>query len=414
MKRVVITGLGVVTPVGKSVPEMWDSLLAGISGAGPITYFDASQFPTRIAAEIKDFDPTKRIDQRLVRKLDRFQQYALFAAKEAMEDSGLLDNNPYNPDKFGIYVGSGMGGLITIENMYQRYLEKGPKRITPFFIPMSIINEAGGIISIEFDLRGPCFSHVSACSTGAHSIGEATLAIRYGRMQAALAGGVEATITPLGVGGFCSMRALTRRNDEPHRASRPFDKDRDGFLIGEGAGVVVLEELESAKARGAKIYGEVIGYWANGDAYHITAPEPEGRGAAMCMKRAIEDAGIQPEMIDYINAHGTSTQLNDKIETKAIKSVFGKQKAEELVINSTKSMIGHTLGAAGAIEFIVTTLTLKNGVAHRTLNLENPDPECDLNYCQGGNIEGSFEYGMSNSFGFGGTNACLIIKRFSN
>ncbi len=408
-RRVVITGLGVVTPVGKDLSEFWNSLLAGRSGIDKITLFDPSKFSSQIAGEVKDFDPEKFFSPKDLRRMERFTQFALYAGKKAWEDAGF-DHKQIPYERCGVLVGSGIGALDLVEKQYKVFEEKGPARISPFLIPLMIANMAAGQLAIYLGLKGPNMCVVTACASGTHSIGEAFRIIQLGKADIMVAGGAEACVTPLGVGGFCALRALSTRNDEPQKASRPFDKERDGFVIGEGAGILVLEEYEHAKKRGANIYAELIGYGASCDAYHQTAPDPEGEGAYLAMKWAIEDAGINPEDIDYINAHGTSTQLNDKIETLAIKKLL-KDHAYEIGISSIKSMIGHLIGAAGGVEAVATSLTVKNQVIPPTINYEYPDPECDLDYVPNEAREAKIEYALSNSFGFGGHNACLVFKR---
>jgi len=409
-KRVVITGLGLVTPLGIGVETSWKSALEGKSGIVPITQFDASQMPVRIAGEVKDFDPALYIEAKEIKKMDRFIHFAVAAATMAMEDSGLKITAE-NDERVGVIIGAGMGGLPAIEHYHKIYLEKGYRRISPFFIPMIIINLASGNVSIKFGAKGPNSSAVTACATGSHSIGDAFRLIQRGDADAMIAGGTESVITPLGVGGFAVMKALSMRNDEPEKASRPFDIGRDGFVMGEGSGVIVLESMESALKRGAKIYAEIIGYGMSSDAYHITTPAPEGEGAARCMKASLKDAGIEPEKIDYINAHGTSTKYGDELETAAIKKVFGEH-AYKLCVSSTKSMTGHLLGAAGGVEAIFSALSIHNNIIPPTINLENPDPECDLDYAPNKAKQTDVEYAMSNSFGFGGTNACLVFKKY--
>ncbi len=408
--RVVVTGMGLLSPMGIGVEENWKRLRAGESGIGPITRFDTSEFPTKIAGEVRNFDGTQWIQKRMLRQMDVFIQYAVAASFECMQSAGLEEGS-FDPDRFGVYVGAGLGGIATMEETKAKLIETGsPRRsFSPYFVPALIINLAPGQISIMHGLRGPNFSHCSACSTGAHSIGEAARLIERGDADLMIAGGSEATITELGVGGFNASRALSTRNDEPEKASRPFDKDRDGFVMGEGAGLLVLESLEHAQARGAKIVAELVGYAANSDAHHITSPAPGGIGAQKCMRLALRDAGLEPESIGYINAHGTGT-LADAIETNAIREVFGKH-AYELAVSSTKSMHGHLLGAAGGIEAAISCLALRDGVLPPTINLDDPDPECDLDYIPKVARERSVEYAMSNSFGFGGTNATLIFKR---
>lgn len=409
--RVVITGMGCISPLGNSVKETWENLVAGKSGAGPITKFDASTFPTRVAAEVKNFNPEEYVDKKDVKKYDLFCFYALAAAKEAMEQAGLADNN-FNHERAGCCIGAGIGGFKVIEDTQSAYLAGGYKKVSPFFIPGVIINIANGLVSIKYSLKGPNVSMVTACATGTHSIGDAARIIERGDADMMVAGGVEAAITPLAVAGFTNMRALTRRNDEPEKASRPFDKDRDGFLIGEGGGILVLESLEHAKARGAKILGEIVGYGMSSDAYHVTLPASDGNGARRCMEAAIKDAGITPDKIGYINTHGTSTPAGDVLETKAIKDVFGSS-AKTVKISSTKSMTGHLLGAAGAVEGIITMMAVNEGVVPPTINIENQDEQCDLDYTPNKAVKHEMEYGLSNSFGFGGTNASLVFKKYA-
>ncbi|MBI4432364.1 MAG: beta-ketoacyl-ACP synthase II [Candidatus Omnitrophica bacterium] len=408
--RVVVTGLGAVTPVGNNIPDMWQALLEGKSGAGKISTFDPSRFTTHIAAEVKGFDPKDFIPVKESRRMERFTQLAVTAAQEAFKDSGI-DMNKENPFEAGVLIGSGIGSLSIVEETHSIYLEKGPEKFTPFMIPLLIINMAAGWVSILLGLKGPNLAVVTACATGTHAIGEAYRMIQHNQAKIMVAGGTESCITPLGIGGFCALKALSRRNDDPKAASRPFDKERDGFVMGEGAGVVVLEELEHARARGAKIYAEVAGYALNGDAFHMTAPRPDGEGAAHCMNLALKDARMKPEDIQYINAHGTSTELNDKIETLAIKTVF-KDQAKKVQVNSTKSMMGHTLGAAGGIEFAVCCLSLKEQVLHPTINLTHPDPECDLDYVPHAARKTKIEACASNSLGFGGHNTTIVLKKF--
>jgi len=409
MRRVVVTGVGAVSPLGTGNQKNWDALVSGQSGIGPITRFDASNLPVRIAGEVKDFEPEQFIDKKEVKKMDLFIQYAMGAAHFAMEDSGLQITEQ-NAERVGVLVGAGLGGLPTIEKNHTALLEGGYKKISPFFIPMLIINLAPGHISIKYGAKGPNLSSVSACATGTHSIGDAYHMIARGDADAMIAGGTEATVTPLGIGGFAVMKALSDRNDEPQRASRPFDKGRDGFIMGEGAGIVVLEEYEAAKQRGAKIYAEVVGYGLTGDAYHMTAPAEGGEGAARCMKMALNGAKINPEQVGYINAHGTSTPFNDLNETLAIKSVFGDH-AYKLMVSSTKSMTGHLLGAAGGLEAVISCMVLDKGVVPPTINYEEPDPNCDLDYVPNTARDARVDYVMSNSLGFGGTNATLLFKR---
>ena len=409
MRRVVITGIGVVSPLGCGNAKNWDALVNGRSGIGPITRFDASAMPVRIAGEVKDFNPEDFIDKKEIKKMDLFIQYSLAAAQFAMEDSGLAVTEE-NAERVGVLVGAGLGGLPTIEKYHSAFLEGGYKKISPFFIPMLIINLAPGHISIRYGAKGPNISSVSACATATHSIGDAYHIIKRGDADAMIAGGTESTVTPLGIGGFAVMKALSDRNDNPQAASRPFEKNRDGFIMGEGAGIVILEEYEAARKRGAKIYAEVAGYGLTGDAYHLTAPAPGGEGAARCMKMALANAGVNPEQVGYINAHGTSTPMNDLYETMAIKTVFGNH-AASVKISSTKSMTGHLLGAAGGIEAVFSCMAMEKGVIPPTINYEEPDPECDLDYTPNTACEARIEYAMSNNFGFGGTNASLLFKK---
>lgn len=410
MRRVVITGLGVISPVGNDVETFWENIKSGKSGVGKITKFDATNFPVQIAAEVKDFDPLKYFDKREARRLDPFIQFAVAAAEEAVKSAGLEDES-IDKERVGVLIGSGIGGIQTIEEQHEILLKKGPRRVSPYCVPMEIINMASGVVSMRFGFKGPNISVVTACATGTHAIGEAFRTIAYGDADVMVAGGAESCITPLAVAGFAAARALSTRNDEPEKASRPFEKNRDGFVMGEGAGIVVLEEYEHAKRRGAPIFAEIVGYGTSGDAYHMTAPAPQGEGAARAMRNALRDAGISPEDIDYINAHGTSTKFNDLYETMAIKSVF-KEHAYKVKISSIKSMIGHLLGAAGGVEVISSVLTLKTGIIPPTINYEEPDPECDLDYTPNEAVEADVKYVLKNSFGFGGTNACLVLKRF--
>lgn len=409
MRRVVITGVGVVSPLGCGNAKNWDALTSGKSGIGLITRFDASDMPVKIAGEVCDFNAEEFIDKKEIKKMDLFIQYAMAAAHFAMEDSGLVINDE-NAERVGVLVGAGLGGLPTIEKYHTLLAEGGPKKISPFFIPMLIINLAPGHISIKYGAKGPNISSVSACATSTHSIGDAYHIIKRGDADAMIAGGTESVITPLGIGGFAAMKALSDRNDDPAAASRPFDKNRDGFVMGEGAGIVVLEEYEAAKARGAKIYAEVVGYGMTGDAYHLTAPAPGGEGGARAMKMALKNAGVTPEQVSYINAHGTSTPIGDVYETMAIKSVFGDH-AKKMMVSSTKSMTGHLLGAAGGIETVYTLMAMDNGVVPPTINYTEPDPECDLDYVPNIARDAKLEYAMSNNFGFGGTNATLLFKK---
>ncbi|OGP65802.1 MAG: beta-ketoacyl-[acyl-carrier-protein] synthase II [Deltaproteobacteria bacterium RBG_13_53_10] len=410
-RRVVVTGVGLVIPNGTGVKEVWKNICEGKSGIGPLTRFDCSKFETKIAGEVKGFNPEAYIEKKEIKKMDLFIQYALAAAREAVEDA-RLEITPENSERVGVIVGTGLGGLPTIERTHQLLMERGPGRISPFFIPMLIANLAAGQIAIQFGAKGPNTCLVTACATGAHCIGDAFRAIVYGDADVVIAGGTEANITPLTVGGFNAMKALSIRNDEPAKASRPFEKNRDGFVIAEGAGILIVEEMESALKRGAGILGELVGYGYTGDAYHITAPSPNGEGAVRCMRMAIRDAGLKPEDIDYINAHGTSTPLNDLTETQAIKTVFGDQ-AKKLPISATKSMTGHLLGAAGSTEAIFTLLTIRDGILPPTINYEVPDPECDLDYVPNVARHQGVTVAMSNVFGFGGTNATLIFKKFT-
>lgn len=410
-RRVVITGLGAITPIGNTVNEFWDGLKAGKSGAHTVTRFDISNFSAKVAAEVKDFDPEAYIDPKEVKKLDLFTQYAIGASVQAVDSSGL---NPESLDlaRIGVLIGSGIGGIQTIEEQKEILLAKGPRRISPFLIPKLIINMASGMVSMRYGFRGPNTSVVTACATGNHAIGDAMRLIQRNDADAMIAGGTEAAVTPLGYGGFANMKALSTRNDSPETASRPFDLDRDGFVMGEGAGVVVLEELEHAKKRGAQILAEIVGYGMTADAYHMTMPEPEGKGASDAIRLSLADAKLQPEDIGYVNAHGTSTPYNDKFETQAIKNVFGDH-AKKLAVSSTKSMTGHLLGASGAIEFVAVTKALQNGVLPPTINYNTPDPECDLDYIPNEAREQSVDAAISNSFGFGGHNAVLTVKKFS-
>lgn len=406
-RRVVITGLGVVTPLGVGVDKTWHAVRAGQSGIGPITRFDASGYVCRIAAEVKDFDPADHLEKKDIKKMDTFIQYAVAASQEAVDDAGLTIT-PDTAERVGVYIGAGIGGLPAIEQYHKVLQDKGPGRVSPFFIPMVIVNLASGQVAIRFGAKGPNSCAVTACATGNHCIGDAYRIIQRGEADVMLAGGTESTICPLAIAGFGAAKALSRRNDAPERASRPFDRDRDGFVIGEGAGVVVLEELEHAQRRGVRMYGELAGYAMTSDAFHITAPPDDGAGAVDCIEKAIRDAGIPKATIGYVNAHATST-FADKVETQAIKTVFGDH-AARLPVSSTKSMLGHLLGAAGGVETVVTTLALYHGVLPPTINLENPDPDCDLDYIPGQARQVPIEAALSNAFGFGGVNACLVIK----
>ena len=408
-RRVVVTGLGMISPLGIGVEPSWRALCAGESGIGRITHFDPTGYPAQIAGEVKGFKPTDFIDAKEVKKMDTFIHYAVAAARMAVEDAGLRIT-PENAERVGVYVGSGIGGLQAIERWHTILVEKGPKRVTPFFIPMSIINLASGQIAISIGAKGPNSCAVTACATGNHCIGDAFRLIQRGDADRMLAGGSEAAITPLGMAGFAASRALSVRNDVPEAASRPFDRDRDGFVMGEGAGVILLEALEAAKARGGRIYAEVVGYGMTADAFHMTAPPPGGEGAVRCMRVALADAGVSPEAVDYINAHATST-MADAIETEAVKTVFGDE-AYRISLSGTKSMTGHLLGAAGGVEAIFTILTLRDGVIPPTINLENPDPACDLNYTPLHAVKKPVTVALSNSFGFGGTNATILFKKY--
>jgi len=409
-KRVVVTGMGLVIPTGIGVQTAWKNICESRSGVGRLTRFNPNGFETKIAAEVKGFNPEAYIEKKEIKKMDLFIQYALAATKEALEDSGLKII-PENCEQIGVIVGTGLGGLPSLEKYHQILLEKGPSRVSPFFIPMLIANMASGQIAIQFGVKGINSCLVTACATGAHCIGDAFRAILYGDAEAVIAGGTEANISPLTIAGFNSMKALSTRNDEPERACRPFEKNRDGFVVGEGAGIVILEELEFAFKRGARIYAELVGFGYTGDAYHITAPPPDGDGAIRCMRMAINDAGLKPEEIDYINAHGTSTPLNDATETQAIKKVFGEH-AQKIPISATKSMTGHLLGAAGSTEAIFTILTIRDGIIPPTINYDEPDPECDLDYVPNVARRQPVNTAISNAFGFGGTNATLVLKKF--
>jgi 3-oxoacyl-[acyl-carrier-protein] synthase II len=409
-RRIVVTGLGVITPVGNDVAAFWDSLIKGKSGVGPITTFDASGFTSRIAGEVKNFDPVSVMGPKEARRTGRFVHFAVAAAKEALSDS-RLDLEKEDLNRIGVLVGSGIGNLKVIEDETRRYLEKGPTKISPFLIPMLIVNEAAGWISIIFNLKGPNSCVATACATGNHAIGDAFRIVQRGEADVMVCGGTESAITPLGVGGFCALKALSCRNDEPTAASRPFDADRDGFVIAEGSGVVVLEELEHALKRNATIYCEFVGYGMSSDAYHITAPDPTGDGAARAISTALVDGGIKPSEVDYINAHGTSTLLNDRIETLAIKIVLGEH-AKKIAVSSTKSMTGHLLGGAGGVEFVALSLTIKHALIPPTINYQKKDPECDLDYVPNQARRGQVKVGLSNSLGFGGHNATVAVRKF--
>ena len=409
-RRVVVTGVGLVSPVGMGTQANWDALCAGTSGIAPITRFDASAFSTRFAGEVKNFDPLQFIEKKELKKMDIFIQFAVAASQFAMDDAGLK-TSPETEDRVGVYISSGIGGFTTIEREHKAYLDGGPRKISPFFIPSAIINLASGQVSIRFSAKGPNLASCTACTASAHAIGDAYEIIRRGAADAMIAGGAEAAVCPMGVGGFAALRALSTRNDDPTHASRPFDKDRDGFVLGEGAGIVILEELEFAQRRGAAIYAEMVGYGMSGDAFHMTAPSEDGDGAARVMRAAMASAGIKPEQVNYINAHGTSTPHNDRIETHAIKRTFGDH-AYQLAVSSTKSMTGHLLGAAGGLEAGIMALSVKHQMAAPTINLDHPDEGCDLDYVPHRSRAMKIDYALSNSFGFGGTNGALLFKRF--
>ena len=411
-RRVVVTGMGAITPVGNDVATTWRALLEGKSGAAPITHFDASNFPVRFACEVKGFDPLQYMEKKEAKRADQFTQYAVAAAWQAMTHAGLAEQNGHDPDRIGVIIGSGIGGLKSFEEQHDVYRERGVGKISPFFIPMFIADIAAGIVSMMFNAKGPNYATVSACATSAHAIGDAYRTIQYGDADIMITGGAEATVTPMAIGGFANMKALSERNDSPETASRPFDATRDGFVMGEGAGILILEELEHAlKRTGAKIYAEIVGYGATGDAYHLTAPAPDGEGAQRAMKRALKDAGLEPKDIQYINAHGTSTPANDLNETAAIKAVFGDA-VKTVNVSSTKSATGHMLGAAGAVEFVISTLVVGEGIIPPTINYQTPDPECDLNYTPNVAVKRDVTAVLSNSFGFGGHNTTLAVKRF--
>jgi 3-oxoacyl-[acyl-carrier-protein] synthase II len=408
-RRVVITGMGLITPLGKTVEEYWDNLREGRSGIDRISAFDPAEFSSQIGGEIKDFDPEKWMDRRDVRKVDRFSQFAIAAAAEAVKDSGL--EPPYeDPYRCGVIMGSGIGGFCEMEATTRTLIDRGPRRISPFFIPKVMMNSCSAHMAMRFGLKGPNFVTASACASANHAMACAYFSVKFNMADVMLTGGSEAAMTPLGLGGFCALKALSTRNDEPERASRPFDKDRDGFILSEGCGVLVFEELECARKRGAKIHAEVMGIGQSDDAYHITAPVEDGAGAAMAMKLALKNSGVAPEEVSYINAHGTSTVYNDRSETVAIKKVFGDY-ARKLPISSTKSMIGHLLGGAAAVELVATVLCIKNSVVHPTMNHETPDPDCDLDYVPNEAREAKVDIAISNSFGFGGHNACLCVGK---
>lgn len=408
-RRVVVTGLGAITPIGNNVEAFWNGLKEKKVGIGPITYFDTADYKAKLAGEVKDFDPKQYMDPKAAKRMEKFCQFAVCAAKEAIEDAGL-NMEQEDPFRVGVSVGSGIGSLQSVEREYSKMLQKGPNRVNPLLVPLMISNMAAGNVSIQFGMSGKCINVVTACATGTHSIGEAFRTIQYGDADVMIAGGTEASITPIGVAGFAALTALSTSED-PMRASIPFDKDRNGFVMGEGAGIVVLESLEHAQARGAKIYAELAGYGATGDAYHITSPAEDGSGAAKAMEMAIADAGLKPEDVDYINAHGTSTHHNDLFETKAIKLALGDH-AGNVKINSTKSMIGHLLGAAGGVEFITCVKSIEEGFVHATAGLQEEDPECDLDYTKGEGVSMNVNCALSNSLGFGGHNATLLVKKF--
>jgi len=411
-RRVVVTGVGLVTPLGIGVDETWSAICAGKSGIGEITRFDASNYDTKIAAEVKGFNPEDFLPRKEAKRMSPFISYAIAATRMALEDSGYkIDSS--NGDRVGVITGCGLGNMAMMEDTYEILSNKGPRRVTPFFIPMFIGNMAAGMISIQFGAKGPNASLATACAAGAHAIGDAFRLIQSGRADAMITGGVEAVVSQTTVAGFNAMKALSTRNDQPEKASRPFERDRDGFVIGEGSGILIIETLESAQARGAKIYAEIIGFGMSGDGYHMTSPSPDGDGAARCMQAALDDAGIPAEKVDYINAHGTSTQLNDYYETLAVKKVF-KDSAYSVAINSTKSMTGHLLGGAGGIETVFTALTINHGIIPPTINFDNPDENCDLDYVPNQARKQDVNIAMTNSFGFGGTNATLILSRYPN
>jgi 3-oxoacyl-[acyl-carrier-protein] synthase II len=409
-RRVVVTGVGLLTPLGIGTEASWEGLRAGRSGIGPITQFDAKAFSCRIAGEVKGFDPSRYIEKKEIKKMGRFIQFAIAASECALSSSGF-QIEPENAERVGVYIGSGIGGFEVIEREHQILLEHGPRRISPFFIPATIINLASGQVSIRCGAKGPNSATATACTTSAHSIGDSFRIIQRGDADVMVCGGTEACITPMGIGGFAAMRALSTRNEEPERASRPWDRDRDGFVVGEGAGIVILEALESARNRNARILAELVGYGMSADAFHVTAPPENGEGAFRVMRNALRDAGLEPEQVQYVNAHGTSTEVGDRIETEAIKRAFGRH-AYQLAISSTKSMTGHLLGGAGGLEAGITVLALRDQIAPPTINLENPDPMCDLDYVPNRARPMKIEYALSNSFGFGGTNGCLIFKRY--
>jgi len=412
-RRVVITGVGLITPVGLDPESTWSALLDGVSGAGPITRFDPSDQAVRFACEVHGFDPEDHMERKEARRADRFLQFAIATAGQAMAQAGLADGFGALPaSRVGVIIGSGIGGLPLLEEQHNRLLERGPSRVSPFFIPMFIADMAAGMVSMRYGAQGPNYATVSACASSAHAIGLAFRSVRNGEADVMITGGTESTITPLCVAGFAAMKAMSTRNDEPERASRPFDAGRDGFVLGEGSGMLVLEELEHARSRRAEILGELVGFGQSADAYHLTAPAPDGSGARAAMESALEDAGVVPTDVGYINAHGTSTPANDSAETAAVKAVFGDH-AYDLVIGSTKSMTGHTLGAAGAIEGVISTLVCQRGVIPPTINFEERDPDCDLDYAHGGRVDRAVDVAITNSFGFGGHNVCLAVRRWN-
>jgi len=409
-RRVVVTGVGLITSLGHDAPTTWEKLLAGENGIRRISSFDTSDLDVQIAGEVQEFDPTPRIDFKQARRMDRFAQFALWTAKEAVCNSGI-DFGKENPERCGVLVGTGMGGVIVWEAEHQKFLERGPKRISPFLIPMMIPDMAAGLISIEYGIRGPNFCTVSACASGAHAVGASFELIKHGKTDVMIAGGTEAALTRFSVAGFSNMRAISRRNDEPERASRPFDADRDGFVIAEGSGILVLEELEHARKRGAEVYAELAGFGLSGDAFHMTAPDPEAKGPQLAIRMALEEARFNREDVDYINAHGTSTELNDQMETRAIRGVFGSH-SDKLWVSSSKSMLGHLLGGAGGAEAVITVLSIRDGKVHPTRNLEKPGEGCDLDYVPKQAREKEIKLALSNSFGFGGHNVTLAFKKF--
>ncbi len=410
LSRVVVTGMGALTPVGNSVEEFWKSLKDGVSGISRVTRFDPSRFTSQIVGEVKDFDATKYMEKKEARRMDLVQQYAVASAREAFDHSSL-GSDSFDPERAGVVVGSGIGGIETFEKQHANLLNQGPGRVSPFFIPMMIIDLCAGLISMRFNFKGPNYATVSACASGAHAIADGFKIIQRGEADVMITGGSEAAITPTALAGFCSARALSTRNDEPHKASRPFDKERDGFVMGEGAGIVILESLEHAQKRGARIFAEIVGAGQTADAYHMTAPAPGGEGAIRAMRLALQDAGLDAEAVDYINSHGTSTDLNDATETQAIKVTFG-ERARKIPVNSTKSMVGHLLGAGGAVELIATIKSIQEGILHPTVNYEFPDPECDLDYVPNQMRKVEVNAAISNSFGFGGHNICIAVSKF--